>query len=134
MISKLVSTAFIVASTCMAWADPLADKVYAETDLNHDGQVTAAEFVDHILIVSFIGIDTSKDGKIDTSEWAVAEKGPNAKTEFTALDTNKDGVIEEKEFVLNPGKRSVLGKIFLTVDPNDDGVLTVKEIPANEKK
>ncbi|HEY5894867.1 MAG TPA: hypothetical protein VIT91_16725 [Chthoniobacterales bacterium] len=111
----------------------MADKVYAETDLNHDGKVTAAEFVDHILKVSFTRLDADKDGKITPSEWALVEKGSSAKADFAALDIDKDGAVEVTEFVLNPGKREVLGKIFLTVDPNDDGVLTVKEIPANEK-
>jgi Ca2+-binding EF-hand superfamily protein len=112
-------------------ADPQAE-AFNNLDKNRDGKITAAEFVDRVLAQAFTEFDRNRDGKIDAKEWAKIERGPEAKDDFAELDHDKNGTLSRDEFTLHPGKRAILGKVFLTVDPNDDGKLTVKELPANQ--
>ncbi len=128
----LLFTQFLAAA-CLAAPNATTDKLYKEIDLNKNGNVTAQEFANYIIGVSFVVFDTNQDHKIDAKEWAKTEKGAAGKKSFAALDKNKDGVIDFKEYSSDPIARELLVKIFLTLDPNRDGVLTVQEVPANKK-
>ncbi|MEI9896454.1 MAG: EF-hand domain-containing protein [Chthoniobacter sp.] len=124
----------LLAVACLAGANPTTDKLYAEIDQNKDGKLTAKEFADHIIGVSFVLFDTNHDHKIDAKEWAAVEKGLEGEKAFAELDIDKNGVLTFKEYSGNPMSREVLIRIFSTIDPNHDGVLTVEEVPANKKK
>jgi hypothetical protein len=65
------------------------------------------------------GIDTSRNGTLDSKEWHVA-----GERTFAALDRDKDGNISREEYAL------IHGATFPAMDTNHDGEVTAAEADA----
>jgi Ca2+-binding EF-hand superfamily protein len=96
-------------------------------DLNHDGQVTHAEF-DKAMQQEFVA--ASKGGSLNEQAYfsmiAAHVQASNAK-KFAHLDNNHDGKVDRGEFAMSQTR------YFARLDRNNDGVVTRDEFYAGRR-
>merc|ERR1719321_1244687 len=93
-------------------------RIFAQMDNNHDGRVSAAEFISYILHTK-AAIGTSR-------------KAEDIRKAFTAADTDGSGTISLKELEKMLGaktkkEKAGVRKSFVELDVNGDGVLSMDE-------
>jgi Ca2+-binding EF-hand superfamily protein len=129
--------------------------LFAETDANKDGKVTAEE-AKTAAAARFAAADVNHDGVLDKSERAAMHRGPGAQggskgpghmnrnfdksisradapprllEHFDEVDTNKDGVLDPQELRAMRDKRPQ-GPGMGKVDADQDGKVTAEEFTA----
>ncbi|WP_374576184.1 EF-hand domain-containing protein [Phenylobacterium sp.] len=120
MIAALISAGMMAAG-------PSPDVMIARADVNHDGRVTRAEFID-MRAKNFDRLDRNHDGYITQSDMGqgmaqrlIASREPDI---FGRLDTNRDGRISRQEFATGPAP------VFDMADTNQDGAIDKAELAA----
>ena len=81
------------------------------------------------MVIIFDSRDLNHDGQLTWAEWNVADSG-ESKANFDAADTNKDGSLSLNEALAFGRKRGVFKKEFQEADTNHDGYVTREEAKA----
>lgn len=120
MLVALVSAGLMAAA-------PSAEAMLARADVNNDGRVTRAEFID-ARAATFTRMDRNRDGYLTH-----ADVGPRAARRLAAsgqpdifgqFDDNRDGRVSRQEFATGPAVA------FDMADRNRDGVVDRAEMAA----
>ena len=113
-----------------------ADEMFAQTDSNHDGKISASEWQSARLreaTEKFNKLDTNRDGKLSKEELAAGREqhmrghGGGMREKLRSLDTDGDQQLSRAEI---GDQLPRLAHDFDRLDGNHDGKLSIDEIRA----
>ncbi len=132
--------ALLLSSTLSANAAETASKkaiqaqLFKDADTNHDGKVTAQEFSNLALTMTFNAYDTNHSSRLSKTEYmAIVTKNPDGATaarEWKLMDPKGRGYITVQDLQKDPVAVARMKKRFGELDKKGKGYITMADLPA----
>jgi Ca2+-binding EF-hand superfamily protein len=140
LISTAICSALVIACPLSAKAQSPVSKratqiqLFNDADTNHDGKVTAQEFTNLALTMTFNAYDKNGNGRLTKAEYmAIVKNNPDGATavrEWKLMDPKGRGYITVEDLKKNPVAIARVKKRFRELDKKGKGYITMSDLPA----
>ena len=142
-LSVVASATLLLGSSLPSRAaDPAESKkavqiqLFKDADANHDGKVSAQEFSNFALSMTFNAYDTNHSGRLSKAEYMAIVKnnpdGATAEREWKLMDPKGRGYITVQDLQKDPVAVARMKKRFRELDKKGKGYITMADLPAQK--
>ncbi len=107
---------------------------FNDADANHDGKVTAQEFSNLALSMTFNAYDTNHSGRLSKAEYmAIVKNNPDGTTaarEWKLMDPKGGATSRVEDLQKDPVAVARMKKRFRELDKKGKGYITMADLPA----